>query len=476
MDEALLPLAAALAAALLALLLAFLGWGRPLAAARRELAAVRPQLEEARGEAGRLREARAAQEAELGQLRPQLAALEAEARRAAELGAALAAREATQAERDRAHEAQLRHLREEFQRLAADVLARAQQSFAEQATQTLELHRAEVEKGLTTSRQALSDLIAPMRETLGRYETELKALEQKREQAYGSLAQQLSAVAQGQEAVRAEAGRIVAALRSSARASGAWGEAQLRNVMEMAGLREGIDFVLQAHAKDEDGAGRRPDAIIRLPGGRELVIDSKCSLQHFLAASDAADDAARTDLLKKHAAAVRTHARGLAEKAYWTQFAAAADFVVMFLPGENFLSAALEQDLDLLSWALDQRILLAGPTNLLAIARVVAMVWRQETMAEEARQVAALGSDLYQSLVVMADHISRVGQNIGQAAGAYNDFIGSLEMRVLAKARRFTELGVEPGRKVLPELRAVEAGVRPISRPELLPPAGGGGG
>ncbi|MFN7175741.1 MAG: DNA recombination protein RmuC [Thermaurantiacus sp.] len=470
MGEAVLLLLVALGAAALALVLGFLLWGRPLASARSDVGVLRPALEAARDEGQNLREARAAQEARIGELVPKLEAAEAEARRAAQLDTRLAAFEAAAAERERAHEAQLLQLREEFQRLAGEALRLAQQSFTDQAAETLKVHRAEADKGLTASKQALADLIAPMRETLGRYESELKELEQKREQAYGNLAQQLSAVAQGQEAVRTEAGRIVAALRSSARASGAWGEAQLRNVMEMAGLREGIDFVLQAHTTEEDGSRRRPDAVIRLPGGRELVIDSKCSLQHFLAASEAQDDDARSDALKRHAAAVRVHARGLAEKAYWKQFASSADFVVMFLPGENFLSAALEQDMDLLGWALDQRILLAGPTNLLAIARVVAMVWRQEKMAEEAQQVAALGSDLYQSLVTMADHISRVGRNIGEAAVAYNDFIGSLEMRVLAKARRFTELGVEPGRKVLPELRAVDTGVRPISRPELLPP------
>lgn len=471
MDPALLPIVTALAAFALALLLGLLAWQRPLVAARREAAELRTGVETARAEAGSLREERAAQEARLGELLPKLTAAEAEARRAAELGERLAALEAAAAERQRAHEEQLRQLREEFQRLAGEALARAQQSFTEQAAETLKLHRAEADKGLEASKQAMSALIAPMRETLGRYEAELKAIEQKREQAYGSLNEQLAAVARGQDSVKAEAGRIVAALRGSARASGAWGEAQLRNVLEMAGLREGIDFTLQAHATDEEGNRRRPDAVIRLPGARELVIDSKCSLEHYLAASDVPDDAVRADALRRHAAAVRAHARGLAEKAYWKQFAASADFVVMFLPGENFLSAALEQDLDLLSWALDQRILLAGPTNLLAIARVVAMVWRQEKMAEEAQQVAALGADLYQSLVTMAEHVGRVGRNIGEAAGAYNDFIGSLEMRVLAKARRFTELGVEPGKKTLPELRPAETAVRPISRPELLPPA-----
>jgi DNA recombination protein RmuC len=471
MDQVLLLALVALGAAALALALAFLGWRRPLAVARQDLAALKPALEQARAETADLRERRAAQDAELGQLKPRLAAAEADAQRAAELGTKLAAIEAAAAERERAHAAQLRQLREEFQRLAGEALTRAQASFAEQAAETLKLHRAEADKGLEAGKRAMADLITPMRETLGRYEAELKLIEQKREQAYGSLNEQLIAVARGQDAVKTEAGRLVAALRSSAKASGTWGEAQLRNVLEMAGLREGIDFKLQTHVTDADGKGRRPDAIIRLPGGRELVVDSKCSLDQYLAAGEAADDAGRAAALRGHAAAVKAHARGLAEKAYWKQFAASADFVVMFLPGENFLSAALEHDLELLGWALDQRILLAGPTNLLAIARVVALVWRQEKMAEEAQQVAAYGADLYQSLATMADHVARVGRNIGEAAGAYNDFIGSLESRVLAKARRFADLGVETGRKALPDLNPVDGAVRPITRPELLPPA-----
>jgi DNA recombination protein RmuC len=281
------------------------------------------------------------------------------------------------------------------------------------------------------------------------------------------LSEQLAGVALGQAAVKAEAGKIVAALRTSSKASGAWGEAQLRNVLDMAGLREGIDFNLQASTTDAEGQRRRPDAVLKLPGGRELVVDSKCSLADYLSASEAESEADRQAALKRHALSVRTHAKGLAEKAYWKEFAQSADFVVMFLPGENFLSAALEQDLDLLSWALDQRILLAGPTNLLAIARVVAMVWRQEKMADEARAIGELGAQLYAALATMTEHVNRVGRNIGEAASAYNDFIGSLEANVLPKARRFPELGVDKGKKPLPDTQPVEKTLRLVQAPEL---------
>lgn len=447
--------------ALVVLMLAVAGgwwaWGRPLAAARTALAERGAQLQQALAELAHYKDRFEAAEA----------ARRDEEATARSLEAQVARFEATEAERARAHAAQLQQLQGEFQRLASEALERAQRHFAETAAETLKVHRAEAEKGLDASRVALGDLIRPMRETLGRYETELKTIEAKREQAYGGIAEQLAAVAQGQAAVKLEAGRIVAALRSSARASGAWGEAQLRNVLEMGGLRDGIDFALQASVSDDEGQRRRPDAVLRLPGDRQLVIDSKCSLDDYLSAGEAATDADRQSALKRHAAAVRQHARGLSEKAYWKEFAQSADFVIMFLPGENFLSAALEHDLGLLEWALGQRILLAGPTNLLAIARVVAMVWRQEKMAEEAQRIGELGADLYGSLATMAEHVNRVGRNLGDATGAFNDFVGSLEGRVLAKARRFTELGVERGKKPLPEVAAVEKPLRLVQAAEL---------
>lgn len=441
----------------MALLAGWLLWGRHLAAARQ--AAV-----ESSGRSGYLAN-------ELAQYKDRHAearnAADAAIQRAGDLAVNLAALEATRAERESQHAAQLAQLRGEFQRVAAEALAGAQKQFAEQAAETLKLHRAQTERDLQAGKQAFGDLIRPMRETLGRYENELKQIETKREQAYGGLAEQLAAVAQGQLAVKTEAGKIVAALRSSARASGAWGEAQLRNVLEMAGLRQDIDFRLQSSSEDSDGNRRRPDAIISMPGGRELIVDSKCSLGDYLTASEAETEAERTAALRRHAQAVRVHARGLAEKAYWNQFAGSADFVIMFLPGENFLAAALENDLELLQWALDQRILLAGPTNLLAIARVIAMVWRQEKMAEEAQRIGALGADLYASLATMAEHLNRVGRNIGEAAGAYNAFVGSLESRVLSKARRFPDLGVDPGKKPLPELMQIDRTLRLPQAPEL---------
>ena len=207
--------------------------------------------------------------------------------------------------------------------------------------------------------------------------------------------------------------------------------------------------------------------MIHLPGGRQLIVDSKCSLNDYLAAAEADGEDGRRAAFKRHAAAVRVHARGLSDKGYWKDFGASADFVVMFLPGENFLSAALEHDLPLLGWAFEQRILLTGPINLLALAKTVALVWRQETQAEQWREIGKLGADLHAAIATMAEHLAVVGKNLGQAVNGYNNFVGSLERNVLPKARRFTDLGVEPGKKPMPALTLVDTVTTAPHAPEL---------
>ncbi|WP_448586945.1 DNA recombination protein RmuC [Thermaurantiacus sp.] len=439
MDQTALPLLlAGLGAFLAALVVGWLAWGRPLGLAQAELAG---RTTEAEGLRARLEEAKPA------------------VQRAAELQAKLAAVEAAAEERARAHAEQLAQLRGEFQRVAGEALERAQKVFTEQAEETLKLHRSEAAKGL-------GELIQPVKDTLGRFEAETKAIEQKREQAYGSLAQQLRVLAEAEQAIRAEAGKIVAALKGSARTTGVWGEAQLRRVLEVGGLTEGIDFTLQARATDGEGEQSQPDAIIHLPGGRSLVVDAKCALDAYLEAQEATTERDRAEARARHAARVKEHAKSLMAKAYWSQFADAPDFVLMFVPGENFLTAALEEDPGLHLWAMARRVLLVGPTNLLAIARVVALVWRQQTMAEEARKIADLGAELYGALAKMLEHLDRLGQNIRGAGDNYNQLLGSLERNVLPKARRFTELGVETGSKEMREPRAVEVELRPV--PEEL--------
>lgn len=435
-----------------ALAAGWLLWGRGIGATAARLSTAERDLAAASAHADRV----PALERELGGARETLRAAESR----------IAALTAGAEERDRAHAMQLAQMKEQFGQLAGDVLKGAQEQFLSLAEERFAKHSEVADKGLAKNKAELAELIAPMRETLSRYEVQLKDIEAQRNDAYGQLKQQIATVAQGQLQVRDEASKLVTALRSSGKTAGSWGEQQLRNTLEMAGLREGIDFTLQTSTAGEEGS-KRPDAIINLPGGRNLIIDSKCSLGDYLNAVEAENDDLRRIAYRRHSACVRAHAKGLADKAYWKDFGQSADFVILFLAGENFLSAALEHDLPLLGWAFDQRVLLAGPINLLAIAKTVALVWRQETLAEEAQKIGELGADLHASLATMAEHVAKVGGNLDAAVRAYDDFVGSLERNVLPKARRFTELGVEKGKKAVPQLAEVARVTRATVAPEL---------
>lgn len=453
-------LIAGMAGLAVALLLGWALWARPLAAMRTDHDAVKAEVAEARSEVARQQQERAGHAVEVRSLMQRNGELAGAERQRETLTADLAALRAAQAERDRAHAAEVARTVETFQTLAAKALEGAQTQFLQRAEARFAEHQI-------LSETAVKSLLAPVAETLVRYEGELKKVEAARTEAYGGLKEQIAAVMLGQRQVSDEAAKLVSALRSSSKTSGSWGEQQLLNTLEMAGLRAGIDFTLQTHVSGETG-GRRPDAIINLPGGRQLIVDSKCSLKDYLDAGEASGEAERIISFKRHAASVRQHARGLSEKAYWNEFGAAADFVVMFIPGENFLSAAMEHDLPLLGWAFEQRILLAGPINLLAIAKTVALVWRQEKLADEAREIGKLGADIYSAIATMADHVAGVGRNLSQAVGSYNAFVASLEGNVLPKARRFADMGVEKGKKPVAAIGVVDAAVRAVAARELL--------
>ena len=458
---------AAIAGLVAALVLGWALWARPMAAMRGERDAARAEAAEQTAEAAHQREERGRNAVEVAMLTRRNAELGTAEREREALTAELSGLRAGQAERDRAHAADVARTVETFQALATKALDGAQARLAESADALMTRQREAAGAGLEANRHALAELIAPVKDTLVKYETRLGEVEAARTEAYGGLKAQLAAVAVGQRQVSEEAAKLVSALRSSSKTSGSWGEQQLLNTLEMAGLRAGIDFTLQTHVASDAG-GRRPDAIINLPGERQLIIDSKCSLKDYLDAGEATSDAERLTAYKRHAASVRQHARGLSEKAYWNEFGAAADFVVMFIPGENFLSAAMEHDLPLLGWAFEQRILLAGPINLLAIAKTVALVWRQEKLADEAREIGKLGAEMYAAIATMAEHVSGVGRNLSQAVGSYNAFVGSLEGNVLPKARRFTEMGVEKGKKPVASVGVVDAAVRAVAAREFL--------
>jgi DNA recombination protein RmuC len=344
----------------------------------------------------------------------------------------------------------------QFREVGAALLSEAQKQFLERAD-------ARFNQAGEKSEAQLKALLQPVEATLKRYEEGLGKVEKERVGSYEALREQVKMLHAGHMQVRDETIRLVNALRASPKARGRWGEQSLRNVLEQAGLSSFADFQTEVSVDTADGR-LRPDVIVRLPGGRKLIIDAKCSLNAYLDASEEVDDTARTAHLKSHAAAIRTHAQQLGSKNYWEQFGDAADYVILYIPGEHFLTAALEQDDGLWEWAFERRVLLATPTNLVAIARTVASVWRQERLAEEAAEIARLGKELHSRLATMGGHVARMGRNLELATGAYNAFVGSLESQVMTQAKRFEELEVSSGAKEIEALPLIESAPRPLTK------------
>ncbi len=382
-------------------------------------------------------------------------ATESEARQAAVL--ALGRVEAAQAARDAAHAAQLQELRANRDALAAQFAALGAQMLEAAQAQFLDRADARFKQSEAVSGAALKAMLAPVEGTLKRYEDGLKLVEKDRVESYAGLREAVEQVKAGQAQVRDETVRLVNALRSSPKARGRWGEQQLRNVLEMAGLSEHADFQTEVSVADEEGQHLRPDVIVRLPGGKRLIIDAKCALNAYLDASEARDDASRIIHLRAHAASMRTHAQQLGAKSYWSRFGDAADYVVMFIPGEHFLSAALEQDNALWEWAFERKVLLATPTNLIAIARTVSAVWRQEKMTENAKQIEALGKELYERLAKVSEHFGKAGASLNNAVTHFNRATTSFNTRLVPTGKKFRDLDATTVALELTEVSAVDA-------------------
>ncbi|WP_394998766.1 DNA recombination protein RmuC [Sphingomonas sp.] len=380
-----------------------------------------------------------------------------------ELAAAKAGFERGEAERRDAYDAQLKQVKEleakletRFGELAGKALETAHDAFLKRAGERMTLEGKENEAKLKA-------LLGPVESTLKRYEEGLANVEKERVGSYRELNKAVELLHLSHGAVKEETARLVNALRSNPKARGRWGEQSLRNVLEHAGLSEGVDFLTEVSVTSEEGR-MRPDVIISLPGGRKLVIDAKCSLNAFLDASDAVDDLSRATHMKTHARAIRRHAEQLGSKNYWDQFGDAADYVIMFIPGEHFLNAALEQDPVLWDYAFDRRVLLATPTNLVAIARTVAAVWKQERLAVQSFEIVKLGKELHSRLATMGTHVTKLGRNLELANNAYNSFVGSLESQVLTQARRFEALEVSSGAKEIDAMPLIETSPRPLTK------------
>lgn len=410
------------------------------------LRAARAQAQMLEGARDTARERLAGQQARIAELETLLAGERQEAQARAAL--------LTQAEQ---------RLTETFRALSAQALQGNNASFLALARENLAQFQEAARGDLAARQQAVEALLAPVREALERLGGQTRELEQARARDFGDLARQLHGLTQAQGELRQETARLVTSLRRP-EVRGRWGEVQLRRVVELAGMLAHCDFAEQQVSDD----GARPDMVIRLPGGKQVVLDAKTPLAAYLEALEAPDDVARAEALARFVRHVREHVQRLAAKTYWQQFQPAPEFVVMFLPGEAFFSAALREDAELIEFAAQRRVILAAPTTLLALLKAVYHGWREAALADNARQISELGARLYQRLARLGEHWQGVGKSLGQAVRAYNEASASLEGRVLVTAREFAALRAAPVGTTLAAPAPVEQAPRELRAPELF--------
>jgi len=351
-------------------------------------------------------------------------------------------------------------LRGAFQALAAEALKSNNQSFLDLAKTSLEKFQSHAKDDLAARQQAVEHLVAPIKESLGKVDEQIRQIETRRSEAYGSLSQQVQSLISTQEQLRSETGNLVKALRAPS-VRGRWGEIQLKRVVEVAGMTSYCDFSEQETIHSNEGR-LRPDLIVKLPGGKRIIVDAKTPLEAYLRAIETTDDDSRRAQLQTHARQVRDHMAKLGSKSYWAQFESSPEFVVMFLPGETFFSAALEQDPALIEEGVGMQVIPASPTTLIALLRAVAYGWRQEKLARNAQEISALGKEMHERLRTLAAHMESVGRNLDRAVESYNKAIGTLESRVLVSARKFGELGA-PVTDAIQELEPIETTSRTLA-------------
>jgi DNA recombination protein RmuC len=354
-------------------------------------------------------------------------------------------------------------LSDAFQALSAEALKSNNQAFLELARTRLETFQQQAKSDLEERRTAVETLVTPLKEALGKVDTQLHALEVERKGAYAGLVQQVQMLTEGQSALKSETANLVRALRQP-KSAGNWGEIQLRRVIEIAGMVEHCDFEEQVSVATDDGR-LRPDALVRLPGGKHLIIDAKAPLKPLLDAYEAQTEEARNQHLADLARVIRDHMDNLSGKKYWAQFSPAPEFVVMFLPGEALFSAAWHEDPELVERGIARNVIVASPTTLIALLRAIAYGWQQEQLKENAQKISDAGRELYERLSTMGQHFAKTGDSLHKAVDAYNKTVGSLESRVLVSARKLKELGGYAGE--IAELEPVDSTPRPVEAEEL---------
>ena len=362
-------------------------------------------------------------------------------------------------EREQALDLALQRLRSGFDTVAGEALRGNSEVFLQLARQTLGQQQEVALRSLTEREKSVETLLAPVREALQRTHEQIARIEKERAETFGALRNSIEGVALGQVALQRETRNLVTALRRP-EVRGQWGEMTLKRLAELAGMIEHCDFAEQVHVAGEDG-NLRPDMIVNMPDGRQLVVDVKTPLDAYLSAAEATTDEDRAAAIRRHALAVQERVRQLAQKAYWSQFERSPDFVVLFIPGDQFLSAAVGELPNLLEDAIRQHVIIATPTSFMALLKAVGYGWRQNALADNAARIQELGEEIYKRLATFTSHLGRVGRALGQSVDAYNNAVGSLERQVLPGARKFTELGLRPTKEI-EEITPVDKLARPL--------------
>lgn len=350
-------------------------------------------------------------------------------------------------------------LSDTFKALSADALKASNEQFLQLAKQSLTAQQDEAKGELEKRRTAIEELVKPVKESLTKFEGRIGEIEKARTEAYTELKTQVKSMSEAQLGLQKETAQLVKALRQPT-GRGQWGEMQLRRVVEMAGMQEHCDFETQNTTTTDEGKRLRPDLVVRLPGGKTIVVDAKTPMDAYLEAVEATDDTVRDDALARHARQVRTHIAQLSSKNYTQQFDHAPEFTVLFLPSESFFSAALASDPGLIERGVEHGVILATPTTLIALLRAVAYGWRQEALAENAREISKLGQTLHERLGKLAEHFGKLGKSLDNAVGHFNNAVGSYETRVLSAARKFEELQAAPDGQSLPDITPVDKAAR----------------